>query len=270
MISTLRTTAERIAREAGAILREGYGRAVDKRIEHKGAIDLVTEFDRRSEAFILSALRREYPGHAIVAEESGRRGERGEYEWLVDPLDGTTNFAHGLPPFSVSLALTRRGQLLVGAVYDPTRDELFSAEAGQGATLNGQPIHVSAEAELDKALLCTGFPYDVRTSPRNNFAQFFQFQLRAQAVRRLGSAAIDCCYVACGRLDGYWEFKMNPWDVGAGALIVREAGGRVTTETGDDDFLGRDSIVASNGRLHAQMVRVLKEVSGSGDVKRKT
>jgi len=224
MPSDFRPAAERIAREAGAILRQGYGRAVDKCIEHKGAVDLVTEFDRRSEAFILSELRREFPGHTLYAEESGRLGEKSEHEWLVDPLDGTTNFAHGLPPFSVSLALTQRGQLQIGVVYDPTRAELFSAEAGRGATLNGEAIRVSAEADLDKAILSTGFPYDVRTSPRNNFAQFIRFQLRAQAVRRIGSAALDGCYVACGRLDGYWEYKLNPWDIGAGALIVREAG----------------------------------------------
>src|SRR5574341_94493 len=255
------TMAERLAREAGAVLREGYGSA--KTIEHKGAIDLVTEFDRRSEALIVSALRRAFPEHAIRAEEGSGRSSAGEYEWLVDPLDGTTNFAHGFPVFAVSLALTRRGQLVAGVVYDPLRDELFAAEAGRGATLNGSPVKVSTQMELTNSLLATGFPYDVRTNSRNNFAQFGQFQLRAQGVRRAGSAALDCAWVAAGWLDGYWEFRMNPWDIGAGALLVREAGGRVTTAEGDENFLGRDSIVVSNGPIHAQMLRVLREGEGA-------
>ena len=249
--------AERVARAAGAILREGYGSA--KTIEYTGAIDLVTEFDRRSEALIVGELRRAFPDHAIRAEEGSGNTSTGEYEWLVDPLDGTTNFAHGFPVFAVSLALTRRGQLVLGVVYDPLRDELFTAEAGHGATLNSSVIKVSSQTELGLSLLATGFPYDVRTNPHNNFAQFRQFQLRAQAVRRAGSAALDCAWVAAGRMDGYWEFRMNPWDVGAGALLVREAGGRVTTAEGDENFLGRDSIVASNGPIHAQMLRVLRE-----------
>jgi myo-inositol-1(or 4)-monophosphatase len=250
--------AESVAREAGALLSEGHRRA-DVRAEFKGAVDLVTEYDRRSEALILDRLRAAYPGHAIRAEESGRSGQAEAHEWLVDPLDGTTNFAHGFPIFAVSLALTRRGQLVAGVVYDPLRDELFAAEAGQGARLNGQPIRVSAEAELGRALLTTGFPYDVRTSDLNNFAEFVNFYKRSQGVRRPGSAALDGAYVACGRLDGYWEFKMKPWDLAAAALLVREAGGRVTTAEGDEDFLGRPSVVMSNGRLHAQMLTVLRD-----------
>ena len=249
-------TAERIARAAGAILREGYGNV--ERIEHKGAIDLVTEFDHRSEALILRELRQAYPAHAIHAEESGKSSITNDYEWLIDPLDGTTNFAHSFPVFAVSLGLTFRGQLQAGVVYDPLRDEVFAVEAGQGATLNGQPLHVSDETVLDRSLLATGFPYDVRTNPHNNFAQFVQFQLRAQAVRRAGSAALDCAWVAAGRLEGYWEFRVKPWDVGAGALLVREAGGRVTTASGDENFLGRDSIVASNNHIHEQMLKVLQ------------
>lgn len=250
--------AERLAREAGALLREGYGRAAN--IEFKGVVDLVTEYDRQSEALILSQLRAAYPAHRINAEESGRSGQAAEaYEWLVDPLDGTVNFAHAVPVFSVSLALTHHGRLVLGVVYDPMRDELFAAEAGQGATLNGQRVRVSAEARLDRALLATGFPYDVRTSPENNFAEFVAFYKRAQGVRRLGSAALDCAYVACGRFDGYWEYKMKAYDIGAGALMVLEAGGQVTTATGDPEFLGRPLIVASNGHLHAQMLQVLRD-----------
>ena len=214
------------ARQAGAIVREGYGQAVH--ITHKGAIDLVTETDKRSEAVILARLREAFPGHAINSEESGRAAGN-EFEWLVDPLDGTTNFAHKFPVFSTSIALTCRHELIVGVVYDPLRDELYSAEAGQGATMNGAPIHVSDTSALGQALLSTGFPYDVRTNPVNNLAEFTRFQLASQGVRRTGSAALDCCWVAAGHLDGFWELRLNPWDVGAGALIAREAGGRVTT-----------------------------------------
>ena len=245
------------ARQAGAIVRQGYGESVH--ITHKGAIDLVTETDRRSEALILGALRDAFPGHAINAEESGRAAGD-DYEWLVDPLDGTTNFAHKFPVFSVSIALTFQRRLILGVVYDPLRDELFSAEAGQGARLNDAPIHVSDTAALDQALLSTGFPYDVRANPHNNLAEFTRFVRLAQGVRRTGSAALDCCWLAAGRLDGFWELRLNPWDVGAGALIVREAGGRVTTYDGDEDFLGKDSVLVSNGALHVAMMQVLKAV----------
>lgn len=250
-------TAERIARAAGTLLLEGYGNA--GQVEHKGVIDLVTDFDRRSEALIVGELRRAFPSHAIHAEEGGQSTIPNEYEWLIDPLDGTTNFAHSFPIFAVSLTLTHHGELRAGVVYDPLRDELFAAEAGQGATLNGQRLHVSTETTLGRSLLATGFPYDVRTNPHNNFAQFIHFHLRAQAVRRAGSAALDCAWVAAGRLEGYWEFRVKPWDVGAGALLVREAGGRVTTAEADENFLGRDSIVASNKYIHEQMLMVLRE-----------
>jgi myo-inositol-1(or 4)-monophosphatase len=243
------------ARQAGAIVREGYGQALQ--ITHKGAIDLVTEYDRRSETVILGALRAAFPSHGISAEESGHAAGD-EHEWLVDPLDGTTNFAHGFPVFSISLALTHRRQLVLGVVYDPLRDELFTAQAGQGASLNGAPLKVSGIAELGQALLSTGFPYDVRTNPHNNLAEFTRFQMQAQGIRRTGSAALDCGWVAAGRLDGFWEFRLNPWDVGAGALLVREAGGQVTTREGDADFLGRPSVVASNGFIHQQMLDVLQ------------
>jgi myo-inositol-1(or 4)-monophosphatase len=243
------------ARQAGAIIRTGYGQAVT--ITHKGAIDLVTEFDKRSETLILGQLRAAFPEHAIHSEESGRAAGDA-FEWLVDPLDGTTNFAHKFPVFSVSIALTHQGRLITGVVYDPLRDELFTAEAGQGARLNGAPIQVSAIDALGQALLSTGFPYDVRTNPNNNLAEFTRFQLLAQGVRRTGSAALDCSWVAAGRLDGFWELRLNPWDIGAGALIAREAGGRVTTYSGDEDILGKPSILVTNGALHEEMLRVLK------------
>ena len=250
--------AERLAREAGALLREGYGTALQ--VEYKSAIDLVTEYDRRSETLILSGLRAAFPGHATHGEESGQAlGD--EYEWLVDPLDGTTNFAHAYPMFAVSLALTHRGRLIAGVVYDPLRDELFAAEAGAGATLNGARLRVSTVADLGRALLNTGFAYDVRTNPRSNLPEFTAFLMRAQAVRRAGSAALDCAYVGAGRAEGYWEFGSKPWDLGAGALITREAGGRVTTAAGSDDFLGQPSVVVSNGLLHEEMLSVIRGAS---------
>jgi myo-inositol-1(or 4)-monophosphatase len=256
-MSDLLQIVEGIIRQAGAILMEGYGNV--RHIQQKGVIDLVTEFDKRSEEVIISSIQGQFPGHAILAEESGHNQTISEYQWLIDPLDGTTNFAHGIPVFSVSIALWKNNLPVVGVAYDPFRDEMFSAELAQGATLNNHPIHVSSRTDLGQAVISTGFPYDVRTNPRNNFAQFVQFQLRTQAVRHLGSAALDCAWTAMGRLDGYWEFGVKPWDVGAGALIVREAGGRVTSTAGDENFLSNESILVSNGLLHGQMLRVLRE-----------
>lgn len=254
-MSTRLETVSEIARQAGEILREGYGRA--KQIEYKGVIDLVTEFDRRSDAFILAQLRQNFPGEAILSEESGLDTTSSDYVWIVDPLDGTTNFTHSFPVFSVSIGLTFQDQPFLGVVYDPVRDELFAAEAGQGATLNGNPLHVSTITSLERAMLTTGFPYDLRTNPDNNFEEFIRFHHKVQAVRHLGSAALDCVWVAAGRLEGYWEAGIKAWDVAAGALIVREAGGKVTTYDNDENFLGCNTIIASNGHLHHQMWQVL-------------
>jgi len=256
-VSNILQFTEAIARQAGAVLREGYGNV--RHIQQKGVIDLVTEFDKRSEEVILSAIQREFPEHAILAEESGRNKTISEYQWVIDPLDGTTNFAHGIPIFSVTLALFHNNSPILGVTYDPLRDEMFSTESGRGATVNNRPIHVSTQANLERAVISTGFPYDLRTNPRNNFAQFVQFQLRTQAVRHLASAALDCAWTAMGRLDGYWEFGVQPWDIGAGVLLVREAGGRVTSIDGDNNFLSQTSILVSNGWLHEQMSRVLRE-----------
>jgi myo-inositol-1(or 4)-monophosphatase len=249
---------EELARRAGAILMGGFGHVTQ--IEHKGATDLVTEYDRRSEAMIVAALKARFPDHAILAEEGGPSGASGSsgYCWVVDPLDGTTNFAHGLPTFAVSIVLTLNNRPVIGVVHDPSRGELFAAEAGRGATLNGASIRVSAETSLRKALLATGFPYDSRNAGRDNFKQFVDFQMLSQGVRRAGSAALDAAWVGAGRLDGYWEFGIHPWDIGAGALIVQEAGGRASTATGDTDFMGSPSIVVSNGQLHDQMLAVLR------------
>ena len=256
-MSDILQIVEVISRQAGAILMEGYGNV--RQIQQKGAIDLVTEFDKRSEEVIVSSIQEKFPGHAILAEESGHNHAVSEYQWVIDPLDGTTNFAHGIPIFAVTIALLKDNSPIVGIAYDPFRDEMFSAEAGQGASLNQRPVHVSSQMNLGHSVVSTGFPYDLRTNPRNNLAQFVQFQLRTQAVRHLGSAALDCAWTAMGRLDGYWEFGVKPWDVGAGALLVREAGGRVTSTDGDERFLSNETIVVSNSLLHEQMLRVLRE-----------
>ena len=258
-MSDILQLVEIIARQAGAVLMDGYGSV--RHIQQKGVIDLVTEFDKRSEDIIISSIQREFPDHAILAEESGSNQAVSEYQWVIDPLDGTTNFAHGIPIFSVTMALLKNNIPVLGVVYDPIRNEMFSAESECGATLNNDPIHVSSRTDLGQAVISTGFPYDLRTNPRNNFEQFVQFQLRTRSVRHLASAALDCAWTAMGRLDGYWEFGVKPWDIGAGVLIVHEARGRVTSTAGDEYFVSDDSILVSNNLLHEQMLRVLREGS---------
>lgn len=253
-------TAVHIARRAGEVLRQGWGTV--QSVGYKGDIDLVTEWDQASERLIIAALRQAFPDHFIYAEEGGESGQaESGWAWLVDPLDGTTNYAHGFPVFAVSLAALYRGRTEVGVIYDPLRDECFTARRGAGVALNGVPIHVSATDALRRSLLATGFPYDVWTSPENNLDHFAHFILRAQGVRRPGAATLDLAYVACGRLDGFWELKLHAWDVAAGALLVEEAGGRVTDAQGHPSLnLSQaliPSIVASNGRIHDEMLAVL-------------
>jgi len=247
-----------IAQQAGEILRVGFGQ--HHQVEFKGEIDLVTEIDHRSEELILGEIGKRFPDHAAFSEESGERSGSAEDIWYVDPLDGTLNYSHGLPFFCVSIAYAHKGRFTFGAVYDPIAEEMYIAENGKGARLNGKPIHASAVAELKSSLLVTGFPYDAWTNPINNFAEFQRFSMRTQGVRRLGSAALDLCYVAAGRLDGFWEIRLNPWDVAAGALIAQEAGALVTNVRGDPDFIGKpQSVLAANPALHAKMLEILKE-----------
>lgn len=249
-----------MARDAGRILAERFGRAIT--VSNKGDIDLVTEADLASERFIIERIQTHYPRHQILAEESGASAQseqHSEYKWIIDPLDGTTNYAHGYPCFCVSIALehTASRQIVVGVIYDPTRDELFAAERGQGATLNGRRIRVTDTFDLNRALLCTGFPYDVRE--RGDFARHFtNFINHAQAVRRDGSAALDLAYVACGRFDGFWEEGLRPWDVAAGVLLVEEAGGRVSRYDGAHFDVYTPPILVSNGLIHDAMMRVLE------------
>ncbi len=246
-----------MARDAGRILAERFGRALT--VSNKGDIDLVTEADLAAERFIIERIQTHYPRHQILAEESGASTEQhSEYKWIIDPLDGTTNYAHGYPCFCVSIALehTASRRIVVGVIYDPTRDELFAAERGQGATLNGRRIRVTETFDLNCALLCTGFPYDVRE--RGDFARHFtNFINHAQAVRRDGSAALDLAYVACGRFDGFWEEGLRPWDVAAGVLLVEEAGGRVSGYDGARFDVYTPPILVSNGLIHDQMMSVL-------------
>ena len=248
--------AERIARDAGAVLRDFVGAELN--VARKGAVDLVTEADRRAEARIVAAIRDVYPNHAILAEEGGGSVVAGaEATWVVDPLDGTTNFAHGVPIWCVSIGVVVEGKPVVGVVYDPSRDECFTARRGDRATLNGTPISVSRPTRLDDALLVTGFPYDVRTSPVNNADHFENFLRSAQGVRRLGSAALDLCYVAAGRFDGFWELKLHPWDVAAGGLVVTCAGGVVSDFAGGPwDVFGSETVACSR-ELLPDMLAVL-------------
>jgi myo-inositol-1(or 4)-monophosphatase len=247
--------AVELARRAGGLLLDGYGRATQ--VRHKGAVDLVTEYDLKSEQLLVEGIRSAYPADAILSEEGG--GQEGEgVRWLVDPLDGTTNFAHGLPIFSISIACVQADELLLGVIYDPTRDELYHTVAGEGAFLNEALLRVSPADKLGESLLVTGFPYDIRTNPDNNLSYFNALAVRARAVRRLGSAALDLAYVAAGRFDGFWELRLNPWDWAAGVLLVREAGGRVTTFGADEKILDGDaSLVATNGKIHAELLAVL-------------
>jgi len=246
------------ARDAGRLLLEKFGRITD--IRKKGDINLVTEADLASEALIIERIKSYYPKHSILAEESGEAvvtGGDASWKWIIDPLDGTTNYAHGYPCFCVTIALEHNGEIVTGVTFDPTRDELFAAEYGQGATLNGKPIRVSAAERLSDSLVVTGFPYNFKS--KLNFERHLtEFMLGSRGVRRDGSAAIDMAYVACGRFDGFWEEGLNPWDVAAGYLLIEEAGGRVSNYDGSKYSIYTPPIVASNGLIHSQMLEVLK------------
>ena len=251
-------TAVEIAREAGALLANSFERRIG--FELKGEFDLVTEADRASEKLVVERLRSYFPSHAIVAEEGGGHESSSEYRWYVDPLDGTTNFAHGFPMFNVTLGLERAGELVAGVVYDPVRQEMFSAERGGGAYLNNRRIRVSAASRLNDALASTGFPSRKR-SHDVNIHFYYQVAMASHGVRRTGSAAIDLAYVAAGRLDLFWEFGLKPWDMAAGALLVAEAGGRVSDMNGRPHHVNTSPhILADNGALHEEMLSFLSEI----------
>jgi myo-inositol-1(or 4)-monophosphatase len=247
--------ATEAAKLGGDVLRQYYGKT--KKIEYKGEIDLVTEVDKRSEELIVELLATSFPQHSILAEEGSNADQPSEYKWVIDPLDGTSNYAHDYPFFCVSVGLEKRGEIIVGAVYHPIFEELFIAEKDGGAYLNGRKIQVSQVRSLRQALLSTGFPYDVFSDSDEVLAHFRNFIHISQAVRRDGSAALDLCYLAMGRFDGFWEMRLKPWDTAAGSLIVKEAGGQVTNFLGHDYSIYDDHIIASNGLLHKDMQAVV-------------
>lgn len=251
-------TAIEAAVEAGRFLKMNIGKV--KQVERKFGqeTNLVTEVDRKSEAMIIEIIKRRFPHHDFLAEESGSQRRESEFRWIIDPLDGTTNFTHGLPIFCVSIGLEVKGVPTLGVVYDPNLDELFTAERGRGAFLNNRPIRVSSTRMLNESLVVTGFPYSIRSNPADAIQHFTNFLMEAQAVRRLGSAALDLCYVACGRFDGYWEISLNPWDMAAGVVVLEEAGGMFTDFLGFPSTIYNPPVLASNGLIHEQMVAVLK------------
>jgi myo-inositol-1(or 4)-monophosphatase len=252
----MKAIAIQAAREGGRILMQKFGAVT---VSFKGEIDLVTEADRAAEEAIVAVIRGTFPRHDILAEEADWGRIDSPYRWIIDPLDGTTNYAHGFSWFAVSIALEVAGEVRLGVVYNPFHDELFFAEKGQGAFLNDIQLRVSATDRLDLALLATGFPYDRKTSPVNNYDHFLHFQQAAQAVRRPGVASLDLACVAAGRFDGYWEMKLKPWDVAAGQLLVTEAGGRVSDFDGGPLDIYRQEYLASNGRIHEAMAEILRQ-----------
>jgi myo-inositol-1(or 4)-monophosphatase len=243
---------EALATKAGSMLRDGFDQVHE--VDYKGVIDPVTEMDRASEGFLLDEIRHRWPGGTIISEESGLAEGKQNQCWYVDPLDGTVNYTHHIPIFAVSLAFAVDGRLELGVVYDPMHNEVFTAQRGGGARLNGRPIHVSQASELQRSLLVTGFPYDAWGTEHDNFDNFVRLSKMTQGVRRFGSAALDCCWVAAGRFDGFWEISLNAWDVAAGGLIAEEAGARVTNAHNGADYLtAPQSIIAAPAQIHGQI-----------------
>jgi myo-inositol-1(or 4)-monophosphatase len=256
---TLTQIAIQAARQGGAILLD-YAKKGFQIHQKEQAINLVTEADLRSEEAVIQTIHQAFPTHQILSEEQGLQDiPTNPIKWIIDPLDGTTNFAHGFPLYNVSIGVEYEGACVLGVVYDPTRNELFLAQKGKGATLNGTRIHVSATPKLNEALLVTGFAYDVHTAKDNNLKEFCAFTLRARGMRRTGTAAIDLCYIACGRFDGFWELQLNPWDTAAGKIMVEEAGGKMTNYQGEPYSIYGTTLIATNGRIHQEMIEVLKE-----------
>jgi myo-inositol-1(or 4)-monophosphatase len=251
-------TATRAATEAGKFLREHVGRVRNVRVKQGEGRNLVSEVDHGSERLIIEIIRQDFPTHSILAEEGGTGAEGSEYRWVVDPLDGTTNYLHGIPMYCVTIGVEVSGRMEAGVVYDPNLDELFVAERGRGATLNGSRIHVSGTARLSESLLVTGFPYDVADNPDYAIERFVGFLKASRGVRRLGSAALDLCWVAAGRFDGFWEVNLHPWDIAGGIVIVQEAGGTVSDFRGNDADIMHRQILASNGVLHGDMLTTLR------------
>jgi len=259
-IDNLTQKAIHAARLGGAILQDFAKKGFT--IHSKGqTINLVTEADLRSEEAVIQSIRNTFPEHQILSEEQGLQDSpQHPIKWIIDPLDGTINFAHGFPMYNVSIGVEYQGSCVIGVIYDPTRDELFLGQQGRGATLNDTPIQVSTTPKLAEALLVTGFAYDIHTATDNNLKEFCAFTLRARGMRRTGTAAIDLCYIACGRLDGFWELQLNPWDTAAGKVIVEEAGGKITNYAGEPYSIYGKTILATNTLIHPEMLGVIKEI----------
>ncbi len=248
--------AKKTARDAGEMLRKKFNK--DIKVSYKGSVNLVTNCDREAQNIIYNGIREHFPQHDFLAEEGLDKEKGNKYRWIIDPLDGTTNYAHGYPIFCISIALEWNREIILGVVFDPMREEMFWAIKGNGAFLNGKRIKISTVKELDRSLLSTGFPYDIRTSEINNINNFVRVIKVAQAVRRDGSAALNLCYVASGRFDGFWELKLYPWDVAAGSLILSEAGGKVSDFKNGKFNIFEKEILATNGFIHRQMLSVLQ------------
>ena len=255
----LKDFAMNLAHQAGALLMKKFDQSME--IHYKGDINLVTEADKMSENLIIAAIRQNFPDHGILSEESPAILDGSSMRWIIDPLDGTTNYAHGYPVFCVSIGLEKEGRIILGVIYDPTRQDTFLAVRGSGAYLNGKRLAVSATLELTKSLLATGFPYDIRESKENNLNYFNVMAKSVQAIRRAGAAALDIAYVAAGRFDGFWELKLQPWDMAAACLLVEEAGGKITDITGSTWNILSPNILVSNGRIHEQMIAVFQRTA---------
>ena len=246
------------ALEAGKFLQKSIGNIQSVERKFGQETNLVTEIDKKSEEIIISMIRKKFPDHDFLAEESGKHEVQSDYRWIIDPLDGTLNYTHGVPLYSVSIAVEKKGEIVAGVVYEPNLGELFTAEKGNGAFLNGTPIRVSAVDRLIESLLVTGFPYTIRDNPDNAVQHFVNMLMAAQGIRRLGSAAVDLAYVACGRFEGFWEVSLSPWDMAAGMLLVQEAGGRFSDFSGSPTSVYTKQVLATNGRIHEMLVEILK------------
>ncbi|KUG23441.1 inositol-1-monophosphatase [hydrocarbon metagenome] len=246
-----------LAHNSGFLLKEKFNNT--HKIQYKGDIDIVTEADKMSEDLIIEEIKRNFPDHGILSEESPAITGTGKLRWIIDPLDGTTNYAHGYPVFCVSIALENEGVVVLGIIYDPMREDMFVAERGEGAYLNNKKINVSSVKDISRSLLATGFPYDIRESKNNNLDYFNKMAVRVQAIRRAGAAALDLAYLAAGRFDGFWELKLKPWDTAAGCLMVTEAGGVISDIAGQKWHLQSSNLLASNGLIHDQMIDILKD-----------
>jgi myo-inositol-1(or 4)-monophosphatase len=255
-MTELKDFAINMARDAGNLLKEKFNSKHE--IYYKGEINLVTEADKMSEDLIIAAISSNFPDHGILSEESPAQNSQARMRWIIDPLDGTTNYAHGYPVFCVSIALEKEGVIVLGVIYDPLRDDMFVAERGCGAYLNGKKMKVSKTATLSRSLLATGFPYDIRVSKDNNLNYFNLMAMEAQAIRRAGAAALDLAYLACGRFDGFWELKLMPWDMAAGCLMVEESGGVISDMSGGKGNISSPNVLVSNGLIHEQIISVFK------------